>query len=73
VQFDPSVGTEIRKTRPAVVVSGDLFNRYRSKVTVLPLTSIAIDRAIANQGLPALVEVRSIVADGGNTESGELQ
>ena len=38
VSFDPSIGTEIRKTRPAVIVSGTAFNR-RSKVTVLPITS----------------------------------
>ncbi|WP_425217931.1 type II toxin-antitoxin system PemK/MazF family toxin [Tumidithrix helvetica] len=36
--FDPSIGTEIRKTRPAVVISGTMFNQ-RSKVTVLPITS----------------------------------
>jgi mRNA interferase MazF len=63
VQFDPSVGTEIRKTRPAVVVSGDVFNRYRSKVTVLPLTSVK-GEAIAAQGSPALVEVRASGANG---------
>lgn len=39
VTFDPSVGTEIRKTRPALVISGTVFNAQRSKVTVLPFTS----------------------------------
>ncbi len=38
VNFDPSIGTEIRKTRPAVIISGTSFNQ-RSKVTVLPITS----------------------------------
>ena len=38
VGFDPSIGTEIRKTRPAVIISGTVFNQ-RSKITVLPLTS----------------------------------
>ena len=38
VNFDPSIGTEIRKTRPAVIISGTAFNQ-RSKVTVLPITS----------------------------------
>ena len=38
VSFDPSIGTEIRKTRPAVIISGTVFNQ-RSKVTVLPITS----------------------------------
>jgi len=39
VTFDPSIGTEIRKTRPALVISGTVFNAQRSKVTVLPFTS----------------------------------
>lgn len=39
VTFDPSIGTEIRKTRPALIVSGSTFNSARSKVTVLPFTS----------------------------------
>lgn len=38
VRFEPSVGTEIHKTRPAVIISGTAFNR-RSKVTLLPLTT----------------------------------
>ena len=38
VRFEPSVGTEIRKIRPAVIISGTVFNR-RSKVTVIPLTT----------------------------------
>lgn len=38
VSFDPSIGTEIRKARPAVIISGTAFNQ-RSKVTVLPITS----------------------------------
>lgn len=39
VALDPTVGTEIRKTRPAVVVSNDSCNRYGARVVVLPITS----------------------------------
>lgn len=39
VNLDPLIGTEIRKTRPAVVVSNDSCNRYGSRVVVLPITS----------------------------------
>lgn len=39
VSLDPTVGHEIKKTRPAVVVTGDVYNRYNWLVSVMPLTS----------------------------------
>lgn len=39
VNLDPVVGTEIHKTRPAVIVSNDSCNRYGTRVVVLPITS----------------------------------
>ena len=39
MNLDPVVGTEIRKTRPAVIVSNDSCNRYGTRVVVLPITS----------------------------------
>jgi mRNA interferase MazF len=39
VALDPTVGSEIGKTRPAVVISNDRNNEYAETVTVLPMTS----------------------------------
>jgi mRNA interferase MazF len=39
VEFDPSVGSEIRKTRPGIIVSNNAANRNLSRVIVVPVTS----------------------------------
>jgi mRNA interferase MazF len=39
VNLDPTVGTEIKKTRPALIVSPDDLNAVLPRVIVAPLTS----------------------------------
>jgi len=39
VNFEPSVGGEIRKKRPAVIVSNDAANKFLNRVQVAPFTS----------------------------------
>jgi len=39
VCFDPSIGTEMKKTRPAIVMSNDSANEFLERIQVVPLTS----------------------------------
>ena len=57
VSFDPTLGAEIRKTRPAVIVSPDEANRHLRTVIVVPLTS-------ASRGYPSRVAMRFQGRDG---------
>jgi len=38
VNLDPTIGVEIKKTRPAIVLSNDSINHYSQLIVVVPLT-----------------------------------
>jgi mRNA interferase MazF len=67
VNLDPTVGTEIRKTRPALVVSPDDLNAALPRVIVAPLTSqgqpLGCRPEVVFQGRPARIlldQLRSV-------------
>lgn len=39
VNFDPTIGAEIRKTRPALILQNDIANRYSPVIIVAAITS----------------------------------
>lgn len=67
VGLDPTVGHEIRKTRPCVVVSPDEMNRHLGTVIVAPLTTRGRPyptriqcRFAGKQGQVALDQLRAV-------------
>ena len=57
VNLDPTVGSEIRKTRPAVVISPDEMNAHIRTVVIAPMTT-------AKRPYPTRVETRFAGKDG---------
>lgn len=39
IKFDPALGGEIRKTRPAIVISNNAANAALNRIQVVPITS----------------------------------
>jgi len=63
VAFDPSVGSEIQKTRPAVIVSNDASNRLLTRVQVVPISS-SVAKIYPSEALVSLNgEARKAAAD----------
>lgn len=67
VSLDPAQGSEIKKTRPCVVLTHDTLNQLRRTVVVIPLSSAAkphppITVPVICQGQPAVAVIDQIRA-----------
>jgi mRNA interferase MazF len=66
VNLDPTIGSEIKKTRPAVIVSPDELNSHLRTVVVVPLMSgraypfRVATRVQGKKGVAAVDQVRTV-------------
>jgi len=67
VNLDPTVGSEVRKTRPCLIISPDEMNRYIATVIVAPMTTRGRDyptrvacRFEGKEGQIVLDQIRTI-------------
>ena len=44
VNLDPTIGHEIKKSRPAVIIQNDLGNKYSPITIIAPITSQCIEK-----------------------------
>jgi mRNA interferase MazF len=63
VDLDPTRGAEIRKQRPAVVLSADGLNRVRRTVVVVPLSTGPAPRPPLTVAVPSAGEGSVAVCD----------
>ena len=52
VNLDPTIGDEMKKTRPCVIISPDEMNKYLQTIVIAPMTS-------SSKHYPTRVEVRN--------------
>lgn len=52
VNLDPSIGSEMKKTRPCVVLSPDEMNKYLQNVIIAPITN-------SSKPYPTRIEIKN--------------
>ena len=67
VNRDPTIGTEIKKTRPTIVLSNDAINQYSQLIVVVPLTKntarLSPSHAIIPKGTARLTFISKAVTE----------
>ena len=61
VNLDPTIGSEIKKTRPCVVISPDAANQEGPLVIVAPVSKAEGKKALLSRGLPSQRHRRTLL------------
>jgi mRNA interferase MazF len=64
--LDPTIGSEVAKHRPVLIVSNDINNRVATTITILPITSnvtkvypFEVALSLADSGLPKASKIQA--------------
>ena len=57
VNLDPTIGSEMKKTRPCVIISPDEMNRYLQTIVIAPMTS-------SSKPYPTRIEINHKITKG---------
>ena len=57
VNLDPTIGSEMKKTRPSVIISPDEMNKFLQTIVIAPMTS-------SSKSYPTRIEVNHTNANG---------
>ncbi|MEO6232334.1 MAG: type II toxin-antitoxin system PemK/MazF family toxin [Ferruginibacter sp.] len=57
VNLDPTIGSEMKKTRPCVIISPDEMNRYLQTIVIAPMTN-------SSRPYPTRIEIKHKVIKG---------
>ena len=65
VALDPTIGHEIKKTRPALVIQNDITNQYAGTTIVAPITSnvrlpLSPTHVLITEGTPSGLDIVSM-------------
>jgi mRNA interferase MazF len=67
VNLDPTIGVEIKKTRPAVVVSNDSINQFSQLLVIVPLTKntahLSPSHAVIPKGTARLTFTSKVITE----------
>lgn len=67
VNLDPTIGVEIKKTRPAIVLSNDAINEYSQLAVIVPLTKhtarLSPSHALIPKGTARLTFASKVVTE----------